>query len=295
MTGDLLIHGMHGLGDALHQRAIIRELLRRHDRLYLESSWVSVYHDFNTDRLRIIRKPMPLRTQSKNVEREAGGFWRGEVPSDLPELRIGYAPATVRSTGSVLAAMCRACMVDYRRADFRLPLPDEWPRWLNSHKPIMLYRPLTVRKEWASTAARNPDPAAYYDLVMSVRDRYHVISVADIAPDEEWIISEDIGADEEYHDGELSFEHLAGLAKSADLVFCAPGFATVLAQAVGTKCVTVFGGYESSTSFAGGARYSPWLGIDTMNPCQCWKPDHACDKRIDVPPARDAIVRFLTA
>jgi ADP-heptose:LPS heptosyltransferase len=185
-------------------------------------------------------------------------------------------------------------------ADFRLPVQGSWQLDALAaigvtQKPIMLYRPLVERAEFASGALRNPDPASYATLFKAIRSRYFVVSVADLEPNKEWIVGERVEADARFHRGELSFEALAGLASLSDLVFCAPGFATVLAQAVETPCVTVFGGYEAGGSFSAGARHSPYLPIEPAEPCACFNSQctKRCEKTIDMPAALAALEAFI--
>lgn len=295
MKPALLVQGMHGLGDNLHQRAVLRQLMQRHN-VWLESSWVAPYHDLVADGLKVIGKPTQLRTQTKNARREAGGFSRSGPPAGARRLQVSYRPDRVRALGSVLAAMCEQCGVDHGTADFRLPVPGAWIEAARvavgyPERPIMLYRPLVERKEWGGCAARNPDHAAYATLFRSIRDRFFVVSVADLVPRVEWMVGERVEADLEFHAGELPFEALAGLAAISGLVFTAPGFAVVLAQAVWTPVTAVFGGYERGYSFSSGGRVSPYLPIEPMVGCDCFRHNHACDKRIDV----DAAMRDLAA
>ncbi len=98
----------------------------------------------------------------------------------------------------------------------------------------MVYRPLVERTEWNGCAARNPDHSAYAALFASIRDQFHVVSIADLVPNVEWISGARVEADQKFHAGELEFEALAGLFSIASLVFCSPGFAVILAQTVGT-------------------------------------------------------------
>ncbi|WP_292130934.1 hypothetical protein [Mesorhizobium sp.] len=295
----ILVRGMHGLGDNLHQRAVIRQLMAR-DEVFLESSWVAPYHDLVAAGLKILRKATPLRTQSKNADREASLFHRGPLPPRAQEVRITYTPDLVRARGSVLAAMCWATATDYAAADFRMAVPAEWLQqakllfnaW-QPRKPVLVYRPLVDRTEWGGCRNRNPDHGAYAALFDAIRDDFFVVSIADLVPGQEWIVSRQIRADVELHKGELDFETLAGLFKLSAGVFASPGFAVILAQAVGTPVACVFGGYENSSSFAGGARFSPTLGIDPINPCQCFSHSHACQKSIDIPAASARLRAFF--
>ena len=304
----LLVKGMHGLGDNLHQRAIIRQLLPHYD-LWLESSWVAPYVDLVGQGLKIVRKPTPLRTQTKNAEREARQF-AGPPPSSASHRTIWYRPDEVRARGGVLAAMCASVGVSYEMADFRLPVPEAWLKRaddliasFNTTKPIMVYRPLVERKEWNGCSTRNPDHSGYAALFESIRDRFFVVSLADLVDKVEWTVGAPVKADASFHRGELDFEIMAGMFARAGLAFCSPGFAVILAQAVGTPVICTFGRYERAYSFSGGARFSPYLGIEPINPCDDFKHDDSFDKSIDLADAtrraaifaREAEERFRSA
>lgn len=284
----ILLRGHHGLGDNLHQRAIVRQLLASGNDVWIETPWPSVYHDLP---VRCVPKRSDLRTQAKNLEREAGRFSPEPVPADATVVQLRYDGPSVRAAGSVLGGMGYA-------GDFRLPVPGSWQLDALAavgvtQKPIMFFRPLTERVENPFSRQRNPYPGAYRALFESIRDRYFVVSVADLEPRKEWLVDRDIDADATFHHGELDFETLAGLASLSDLVFCSPGFATILAQAVETPCITVFGGYERGYSFSAGARYSPYLAIEPIEPCDCFDLGHVCHKAIDVPAGLAALDAFL--
>jgi len=292
----ITIDGAHGLGDNLHQRGCVRQLMRDHE-VWLYSSWVSVYHDLIADGLHVINKRSPLRTQSKNAKREEHLFETVQC-GPVRSTPLPYRPEAVRRYNSVLAAMCEIWGVSYADADFRIPIPEEWadavPKYaFGNGKPLLVYRPPTIRTEWRGSAARNPDPVAYAELYRSIRDQFFVVSVADLLPNYEWIAGDEMPADVKFHKGELAFEQLAALFHLADMVLCAPGFAVVLAQAVSTPVVAVFGGYEDSRSFSGGARYTPYLGIDPITPCRCFSHYHSCQKQIDIPAAKEKLNRFI--
>lgn len=295
MLRPLLLQGMHGMGDCLHQRAIIRQLMQRYD-VYLESSWVAPYHDLIADGLKVVHKRTSLRTQTKNAQREAGLF-HGAAPQGIRTRRVWYAPREVRQCRGVLAAMCRNCDVSYESADFRLPVKSEWVEAARAavgypDKPILVYRPLVERTEWNGCAARNPDVGAYAALLDSIRDRFYVVSIADLVEGVEWITSKPFVADATFHAGELPFEALAGLFAMAAMVYAAPGFAVILAQAVETPVCAVFGSYEASYSFSGGARWCPYLGIDPITPCDDFRHDTNKDKTIDVAAATARLAIF---
>lgn len=278
----IVVEGMHGLGDNLHQRGVVRELMNEYT-VWLESPWPCLYHDLD---ISIVNKGSRLRTQAKNAAREAGKFDM-DSPAKAKHLRVSYPPAMIRQHGSVYAAMSAQCNVPM--GDFRLPIPQEWTdrasalmKGWGADKPIMIYRPLVERSEWGGCHTRNPETQAYAALFESVRDRFFVVSVADLEPGKEWIVGRAVNANVEYHAGELDIEVLAALVKQSALVFTSPGFAVILAQSVGTPVVGIFGGYEDSSSFTAGEKFAPSLWIDPIEPCQCFSHNHACKKAIDV-------------
>lgn len=292
MKTPVYVKGMHGLGDNLHQRAVIKELYGKCD-IFLETSWPQIYHDFPD--LKFIAKGTKLRTQLKNQKLNSEKFVSPcRYPKNMRFLQISYSPSWVKSLGSVLRAMLHATQTN--NEDFSLPVPDAWNEKIEkiktNGKPILVYRPLVERKEWSGCSNRNPDKNTYKELFDFLNpDDFFVISIADIEDGVEWITSLPVKADLEFHKGELDFESIAALFKKARLVYCAPGFSTVLAKAVSTPVITVFGGYENSCSFSSGN--SPYLGIDTIEPCQCFSHVHPCIKTIDQSKAKQKIGDFL--
>lgn len=295
----LRVAGMHGLGDNLHQRGVVRQLMQR-QVVWLETSWPCVYHDLVGPRLHLVKKISPVKTYRDNALREAARFTADGVPRDAWPTKITYTPGLVRVAGSVLGAMCRETGTDIGQADFRLPIPPEWAaraaallhQWQPA-KPLLIYRPLVQRSWWGGCRSRNPEHAAYATLLRSIRERYFVVSVADLRHGDEWIVGEPIDADVTLHRGELDFETLAALTARAALVYTSPGFAAILGQAVGTPQVVVFGGFEDARSFSAGATYAPYMPIEPITPCACWRHEHNCDKRIDVAAAVERVRAFV--
>jgi ADP-heptose:LPS heptosyltransferase len=157
----------------------------------------------------------------------------------------------------------------------------------------MVYRPIIRNTVW-SREQRHPDPDAYATLFQSIRDRFYVVSIADIHGGRETILKPWQEADLALHHGELTFKSMAGLFAQAALVFACPGFAPVLAQAVGTPVVVVYGGNESArTTQRVGTHLAPTLAIEPDRPCDCHDWNHACDKRITLPPALDTLEGFI--
>lgn len=303
----LLVTGMHGMGDNIHQRALIRQWLKQYDEVYLQSSWVSIYWDLLPFGLKIVRKPTGLRTQADNAVRESKLFVRAPATLVRHQKRnIWYTPADVRERGGVLAAMCKATQLDYDQADFSLPIKREWLEaadtliaTFNTDKPILFYRPLVDRpRDWTGCEARNPDHVAYHSVFFELRRLFYVVSIADLKDNYEWIVGVHEKADKEFHRGELKFEMLAALAYRSAMILCSPGFAVVLGQAVGTPVCCLFGTYERAYSFSAGAKLptpAPFLGIEPVNPKDSFTHDRTHSKAIDILSAQNAARDFAKA
>jgi hypothetical protein len=312
MRQTLVIQGMHGLGDNIHQRAILRQLMPGY-RITLETSWPSVYHDLVADGLTLVRRPVALRTQSKNAAREAHLFapgpFLGQTVRRMP-IRYGGPQVLQSKSGTIMEVMCDATGTDFSRADFTLPVPDVWfdkltaiPQWealwrakIASGKPLLVYRPLVSRPEWRGSAMRNASPVDYCVLLAAIRDEFFVVSVADLEPNREWIVGPQLHADVALHSGELTFEAMAALFSLADLIFTSSGFAAILGPAVKTPTVSIIGGYESVGCHADGSRYAPMLNIGPRVSCTCWSSGcrKVCDKTIDLDTAVPQLQNFLS-
>jgi hypothetical protein len=301
------LEGMGGLGDNLHQRAIIRSLMKTRPVL-LGTSWPCVYHDLIEQGLRIYHRPIALRTQLKNAAREKGKFEPAPSPLHrLPKVHMIYQRQHVGS-GTILKAMyaCAGIPNEYENFDFTLPVPDSWhyslfnnftKAWPKLDKPVCVYRPLTVRPEYMGGAWRNANADDYAEIFASIRDNFFVVSVADLEENREWLVGPQLKADVTLHKGELRFEEMAALVQGAKLMYTSSGMGAILAPAVGTPCVSIQGGYHPSSWQADGARHAPWLGIDPMIPCDCASSgcNKNCAKRIDVSDAQNKVKSFVSA
>ncbi len=311
----IVIRGHLGFGDCIHQRAIIRTLMEQGENdIVLDTFYDALYADLvlrNGLRLRRINGHPPRVREAKELISHAV-----QVPQNATHVRMRYNAQAVHAHGSILAAQydCAGLKMP-ERPDFSLPVPGEW-RTLAllklaesaMNKPIMVYRPLVLNKLF-HCEQRLPDVDAYAALFESIRHDYHVVSVCNLGNYGEHIVGPEMDVDTKFHYGELSFEELAGLYAEADLAFTCAGFAPVLAQAVGTRTVVVYGGHEGYRSTnAVGAHLAPTLAIECVNQCDCHgghytrgprqelvkpKKDHDCDKTIDMPFALQLLKNFV--
>ncbi len=170
----ILIMGMLGLGDNIHQRAILRVLMEKYD-VWLESCHANIYHDLMAKGLKVLRRQTNLRTQAKTLRRENHLFTPQRHPLHIQRLpRFWYTGQDInRRAGSTILSsmftMTGTPMPEF--PDFSLPIKVEWrtklhkmmETWPTNGKPLLVYRPIVVRREW-DAKARNPDPLAYEAL-----------------------------------------------------------------------------------------------------------------------------------
>jgi len=295
----IIVEGMAGLGDNIHQRAVVASLMVGYV-VWLRTPWPSLYHDLVGDDLKLLRKTTTLRTQARNQSLSAHQYTAEKPPIGCDVIRIWYSHDGVRRKGSFLGAMAHesCAQIDVHPRSFALPVPDGWlakaqrlvDAWAPT-KPIMIYRPLVERKEWDGNRPRNPEPTAYVDLAASIAANFFVVAVADLVANVEWAVSPPFKADVALTHGELDFETMAGLFALAGLVFTAPGFALILAQAVNTPLVAVFGGHESARFYD--FKLPKQHFIQPIMPCECFSKNHDCEKTIPFY-ARAKLQHFVT-
>lgn len=290
---------MLGIGDNIYQRAVLHTLQQRYD-VTLQSYYISMFHDLVKGGLKIV----PISSIARARIKEAGQVSVPDAPlAKVPwkfQKKITYDRIQIRRAGSILAAQFASCGLPMpKEPDFSLPVPAQWREsakeiiktWKTGGKPLLVYRPIVLNRVW-ECPSRSPDPVAYGKIFKSIRDRFFVISIADLTQ-KEWLVGAEQEADIKLHRGELQFETLAGLFAEADIVFANPGFAPVLAQAVGTPVVIVYGGNETHrTTNSVGDHLAPTLAIEPINPCACHARYHGCDKRIDVLAALERVKTF---
>ncbi|WP_027037890.1 methyltransferase domain-containing protein [Mesorhizobium ciceri] len=291
----LVVLSMYGAGDCIHQRAVLRELMKRHDVVELQTYYTAMYHDLEAEGLKVtVSDRLPPRIRDRT---EAG---RAEKVTPSPR-KIGYDHAQTKRHGTLLNAMFGSVGLKVpERPDFSLPVKQEWRNEAKAligdtgGKPVMIYRPIVINATWPCPS-RSPDPVAYAALYRSIKDRFFTVSVCDLTQKGEEIVGEEQDADLKLHRGEADFETLAGMFAEAALVFGNAGFTPILAQAVGTPNICVYGGNESYrfTNICG-AHLAPTLPIEPVKPCECFDRHHKCDKTIDMAKAVPLVEAFAT-
>lgn len=290
----LIYRGMYGIGDNLHQRAVLRAAMAQ-GPVVLETFYHAMYHDLVARGLKLRRLmgyPPRIRERTK--------FTDYHNPGNRNYAKITYDTGRIHAYGSILAAQFSSVgRTMPERPDFSLPVPQSWRNWAREvvgsvSKPLLLYRPIVLNDVWRAEA-RAPDPALYAALFRLIRDRYHVVSVANLGDNGEYIVGEEQDADSNFNRGELDFETMTGLFAEASLSFTCPGFAPVLSQAVGTKTVIVYGANERhTTTNIVGEHLALTLAIEPDVPCDHHLKNCGCSKHITLVPAFARLEEFVT-
>lgn len=274
----LVIDGMHGLGDNIYQRAVLKQY--RPDRpVYLVTSWPQLYAG-----LEHVRPLQPLgvrlRTQAKNAGRR--GLRWATVPVGAERIRWHY----VHREGSIAESLLSALGLPLAPLDMAGPPVDP----IIGGAPYVLIRPATVRREWAASS-RNPRPQYLaYAAEAARRAGYKVVSVADLARGEEWALDPLPRADTVFHAGELPVESLLRYVAGASAVIGGVGWLAPAALAYQRRMLLIYGGW----GFHNGPDrvFGPLVDssrITQLTPdrfCMCKDADHECDKQITGAEAR---------
>lgn len=261
---------MHGLGDNIYSRPFIQAAAIQNERkLIIETPWPELYNDLG---VYTVPAKTSLRTQGKNVAR--GNYLL--PPKGLrivKSARLGY---------DMKRPIMESLQMSIRgNGEFKMNLPS-FPCPVETEKPIIVTRPVTVRKEWEAPA-RNPLPEYIAACVDELRDHYYIVSIADLDPPNEVAIEPLPYADLTLHHGELSVEQMLGLVSSASGVIAGVGWIVPAVMAYKVPAFIILGGV--------GAYNSPEVITDPRVPhsitwavpekfCLCKDLMHNCDKEI---------------
>lgn len=264
MGAPLYLRGMLGLGDNLYQRAVVREL----GEVYLVTSWPQIYAGLP---VHCVRPATRLRTQIKNARRD-------DLPWAQADRAARWRPIGYDARGTLLDSLLRSVGLTRERVIFDGPpvSPVRAGRYV-------VIRPATLRQEWRADA-RNPDPAYLVRAAKALRPDYTIISIADLAPGQEWAVEPLPDADERYHKGEINAEGLLALVAHAAGVIGGVGWLLPAALAYRRPMLLIHGGWGHSN---GPQRiFDPRIDDRhvvqaTPDPyCVCNDKFHACPKTI---------------
>lgn len=298
------LQGMTGLGDSIHQISIVKMLLLLGNEVQLETPWPQIYRDIGSDKLKLLPlEPKDFKIfhhASKNQSSIGSSAYTENCQYDKKFNVHYHLPGQIQKFGFVGAMMENCGLQNMPLMNFNFSPKIEsiysvLEKIDNFGKPILLTKPITIRDEWRHSNQRAPEIYAYDELLrFTIKSipNCHVVSICDRANGVEKIISSPIGH-QIFHDGELSIEEVFALTYISKLTFCPPGFMIPVSQGLGTPCISVFGGRETSSFYKAGVNDYYFCGIDPITPCGCFEEGHDCNKKIDIDAAKKEIRKFI--
>lgn len=272
----LLIDGMHGLGDNLYQRAVLRQF-RPGRAVFLITSWPQIYADL--PHIRCVRHPnMQLRTQARNASLPGLRWYPAPVGAD--RVRWHYVG---RPEVPIIDSLFEELgMLPPDRVELDGPPVQRPPQ--APEVPYVVIRPATIRAEWRADS-RNPRPEYLAEAAAAAQAAgFAVVSVADLAAGKEWPVEPLPPASARYHAGELSVTDLFGLIAGAAGVITGVGWGIVAALAYRVPALLVYGGWgvHNGPARIFGSRIDTSRVVQAVPDqfCMCGSNSHDCDKSI---------------
>lgn len=273
---------MFGLGDNIMQRPFIRAAAAREEHLYLQTPWPELYADLPN--VYPVRSTTRLRTQAKNEQRYRGRWYIR--PSGGREVRMSYGATCLDGRASIMESLERCLPLDGQ--PFVWDLPDLGPPFEidTGGRPLAIVRPVTERAEWHN-ASRSPRPEYVNAAAERLSSSHYVIALADLQPQQEWLVGSMPVCDVAYLRGELTAMDVLQLVAQADVVIGGVGWLVPAALALRTRAFIYLGG--------NGAHNAPEVIVDPRADasrlgfatpakfCRCAEKQHRCDKTIARP------------
>lgn len=282
----LHIETFAGWGDCIYARACVKELAKTKE-IYLETPLPDLFRDLP---VKFIKTTTKYRTQAKTKPSSKIKFV--ELPKDIKKIQLYYNQNLQSST--VMAMLLTQCGLPLdTKLDWDLPDFSEELEQANiqipKDKKIAIVRPATIRAEW-KVITRPPNPQYLYWTSYALMEYgYHVISVADLEPDVEWLhMGQDVVANQKFYKGELPMYALLELMKKAEVVVGGSGFIVPASISARTNLFVIFGGrllYDAPNKIIPIDAPSLVSWAMPANPCRCTVDMHpegepACNKFI---------------
>ena len=261
---NLIVETMHGFGDNVYAREVVRSLLPRWgERLFVRTAWPQLFHDTGVE---LLRPTTELRTQRRNVE--AYRDWSRLPDGPFQRLHLRYDVRNWAAGTSLPSAMLENAGL-LRTGDFSFhPMPAwvDQVRRIRPKGPFAIVHPSSVRTEWRNVA-RAPRPE-YLQQLVHQHQEFEWWEITDLDPPREVQYGPPLtGVTKSI--GGLSTEQLIALMSLADVVLTGPGFMLPLAVALRTPVVCLFGG-----DLPPNLLIEPWM---LASPCELVAPNPFCD------------------
>lgn len=297
----LFITGPYGFGDTIYLRSVVKSLSKRHQLLYLRTTLPEAFWDI--DNVKFVRPNLNrLRSQKQHILNldKTGGIWTS-IPKNIDHRSWAtFVPGWKHQNNSSQAvtinprgeeSTTRFFVNQFRLDDFdfSFPVKQEWKEQARKiidgldlkGKKLCIVRQPTIHKDWACYT-RNPQPQYFQALVDKYKNEYFFLSLANNKQGEEWFEDGSLeGINKKYDHGELAITTIFGLIKLADMVITPPDFFSVLAIAIRTKCLCIFGGCAKPNVI-----FDENMGLENFESaapepfCNCMRMEHDCNKHI---------------
>lgn len=272
----LHIKTLKGFGDNLFCRSCIKELIKTKE-IYLETPLPDLYRDLP---VKFIQTDPEYRTQSKVKPSDKISFTT--FPPNIRKLELMYDFNLQTST--VMSMLLKQCDLPLdTKLTWDLPDFSDELNALNLNIPVdkklAIIRPATVRAEW-KVITRQPNPQYLNWCSHALVDYgYHVISVADLEPDKEWLhMGLDVHSHQKFYAGEIPMYALLELMKKAEIVVGGSGFIVPAAISAQTNLFLVSGGrflYDAPQKIIPLDADREKIGLAIpANPCRCSVDQH---------------------
>ena len=290
---DLYFLGPNGFGDNFYLRCLVRHLVKKYETVYIRTALPEAYWDIPNVKF-VYNDRLDLRTQLNHCKKYHKDTW-SKVPLGTKELQWSACLPLYRQRSFQKHLTEDRSVTKFiqeenniKDFDFSFPLKDEWiisakkviESLDNKGKKICIIRPPTVRKEWPAIS-RNPKIEHIQLLIDKYKKEYYFISIADIEQYEEWLDGDLDGIDKRFHHGEIPITTIFGLIKLTDMMITYPGFFTLIAIVLRSKCFCIFGGLQTHDHL-----FNENMGLENFEYvipepfCNCFDMAHKCNKEI---------------
>jgi ADP-heptose:LPS heptosyltransferase len=291
------IKTQEGIGDIIYQLAFIR-ILAENNTIYLETALPKIFKHLPNIKF-IATNKQTYRTQEK--ERVADDTEYSVLPDNIDRYIAPHYLGDDIKHSSIVHYFYKAFDIpshtplDWSLPDFSKEL-DAFNLPIPKYRKIAIIRPATIRGEWqVSSRNANPNYIAWTAKMLNEAG-YFTISIADLAPHEEWLADDiDTPSQLKLHKGELGIYCTLELLKRASIVVGGSGFIVPATVAAGANLFVIFGGrmsFDSPSRTLHPAMDLKKIGwASPQNPCRCTQANHSCDKSI--PNLEDLFFNFL--
>ena len=317
----LVVQRYGGLGDQLYMRPFVRRLCERvaekGQDVYVPTAWLDHWWGFPRN--------LVLVADGMNLWLQVNALGKSDAARSYPTDQDGNLLRVVRlfpwmvnrwvamgfqlifhgSDDSMVQCIQASCGVeDWRPEDFRLALRPEWVEAARVMLAVLgvdpaetaFVQPPTIRTSWPSTS-RTPDPGVWRRAVAVLRRRGYRVVAHGFLNDVHEKLADGIDAstwDLGTMDGRYPWTTIAAAMRLCAVNLAPPCWCLAVAQAVGARLFTVFGGMAQPSAYLDPRLPMDGIGWAAPDPfCHCGAMKHECAKAI--PDVEEKLRQWLNA